>query len=83
MHMVLNVFKKSYNKWRLEDSGVPTTSTKVKIQAMCVPPRELYKDKYEPNNNCSCNVCFISIDAAKVKPFAIIGDRGYIEPMWN
>jgi len=39
--MILNVFKKSYNKWRLEDSGAASNKGQVKIQAICVRPREL------------------------------------------
>ena len=79
-YMILNVFKKSYNKWRLEDSGAASNKGQVKIQAICVRPRELYDNEYEL---CDCprGDQFLNIDAYKLKPFASIRERGQTEPM--
>jgi len=79
-YMILNVFQKSYNKWRLEDSGAASKKGEVKIQAICVRPRELYDNEYEL---CDCprGDQFLNIDAYKLKPFASIRERGQTEPM--
>ena len=44
-YMILDVFQQSYNKWRLEDSGAASKKGEVKIQAICVRPRELYDNE--------------------------------------
>lgn len=80
-YMILNVFQKSYNKWRLEDSGAPSKKGQVKIQAICVRPRELYDNEYELCDSCQHSDQFLNIDAYKLKPFASIGKRGQTEPI--
>ena len=79
-YMILNVFQKSYNKWRLEDSGTPSKKGQVKIQAICVRPRELYDNEYELCDYLRGDQ-FLNIDAYKLRPFASIWERGQTEPM--
>ena len=73
--MILNVFQKSYNKWKLEDSGAASKKGEVKIQAICVRPKWLYDNEYELCD-CTQGDQFLNIDAYKLKP-----ERGQTEPM--
>jgi len=81
--MILNIFKKSYNKWRLEDSGVPGKhgKQKIKVQAVCMHSQELFDNEYQMNIQCSQRDLFINIDAFDIRPFAIIWDRGQTQHM--
>jgi len=72
---MINVFPKRYTKWRLKDSGAPSKKGQVKIQAICVRPRELYDNEYELCD-CTQGDQFLNIDAYKLKP-----ERGQTEPI--
>jgi len=78
-YMILNVFRKSYNKWRVEDSGVATAKTKV--QAVCVHRRLLHDSEYEVDDTCTYPKRFILLNGTNIKPFARIGNQGWVQSM--
>jgi hypothetical protein len=71
IYRVLNVFAKSYNKWRMEDLAPATNKTKV--QAVAVKEHRFIPEQYEVDNTCDQKQRFISLGGNVVTPFAFIG----------
>ena len=76
-YKVLNVFAKTYNKWRIEKCvNVKTIS---KVQAVAVVEKRLTEGTYEIDISCIKKQRFIDLKGKLVKPFAIIDSHGWVE----
>jgi hypothetical protein len=66
IYRVLNVFAKSYNKWRMEDLAPATNKTKV--QAVEVKEHRFIPEQYEVDSTCNRKQRFISVVSNVVTP---------------
>jgi hypothetical protein len=73
-YKILNVFTKSYNKWRLETRGPANKTTR--IQAVLIVEHRMIPNTYEVAD-ISERRC-ISLSGDKVVPFAEIASHGWI-----
>lgn len=75
-YKILNVFAKSYNKWRIEEY-LPATK-KTKVQAVAVVQHRFIENQYEIDFSCDRKARHISLNGNHVVPFAIINSHGWI-----
>ena len=75
-YKILNVFKKSYNKWRLETHGEANKTTK--LQAVAIAEDRMIPNTYEIDGNGDRKGRCILVSGDKVVPFASIVSQGWI-----
>ena len=75
-YKILNVFGKSYNKWRIEEYLPATKQTKV--QAVAVVQHRFIEDQYEIDLTCDRKARNITLNGDQVVPIAIINSHGWI-----
>ena len=74
---MLNVFAKSYNKWRVEKCV--NSATPSKIQAIAVAEDCFTEGTYGIDNVCLKKDKYITVKGSLVKPFGIIHKHGWVE----
>lgn len=72
---ILNVFQKSYNKWRIESSGPATKSSK--IHCVRVVQDELRTQYFHIDTRCRLQQRFIALPGTGIIPFRSIETQGW------
>ena len=77
IYKIVNIFKKSYNKWRLETHGAAEKTTK--LQAVSIVEDRMIPNAYRIDGSSDRKVRCILLSGDKVVPFAAIVSQGWID----